>query len=312
MPVLVAADFTPAEWAVWWPLLVEAMPGEQLLRDRDAATATAIDVAIVANPLPGSLAGLPRLELVQSLWAGVDRLLLDGSVPGDVLLARMVDPAMSTAMAQTALWATLGLHRGFFACAAQQQRREWRQQAFRRADELTVAVLGFGQMGRATTGALLGAGYRVVTWRRNGSANDALAPSHAIAASLADALRQAHVTINLLPSTPETRGLFDISTLASMREGASLVNLARGAHVVDADLLEALDRGHLQHAVLDVFAVEPLPPEHPYWKHPRVTVLPHVAAPTDPRSAARIAAANVRALRENRPIAHVVDRHRGY
>jgi glyoxylate/hydroxypyruvate reductase A len=125
-------------------------------------------------------------------------------------------------------------------------------------------------------------------------------------------LAAADIVVNLLPLTPATRGLFNAATLAQMRRGASLVNLARGAHVVDADLLQALDTGHLARAVLDVFHTEPLPPEHAFWAHPRVTVLPHVAAPTDPRSAARIAAANVIALRDGQSLSNVVDRARGY
>jgi glyoxylate/hydroxypyruvate reductase A len=100
--------------------------------------------------------------------------------------------------------------------------------------------------------------------------------------------------------------------LAQMPRGASLLNFARGAHVVEADLLAALDRGHLRRAVLDVFATEPLPPAHPFWSHPAITVLPHIAAPTDPRSAAVIAAANVKALRGGRPLQHGIDRARGY
>jgi glyoxylate/hydroxypyruvate reductase A len=118
--------------------------------------------------------------------------------------------------------------------------------------------------------------------------------------------------INLLPLTPATRGLLDARTFAAMPRGASLVNLARGAHVVEADLLTALDSGHLQRAVLDVFAAEPLPAEHPFWRHPRVTVLPHVAALTDERSAATVVAHNLRALRSGQPLAHRVDRSRGY
>jgi glyoxylate/hydroxypyruvate reductase A len=115
-----------------------------------------------------------------------------------------------------------------------------------------------------------------------------------------------------LPLTPLTRGLFDARRLAWLRPEASLVNLARGAHVVEADLLAALDAGRLRHAVLDVFAAEPLPPSHPFWRHPRVTVLPHAAALTDPRSAAQVAADNLRALAAGRPLAHLVDRARGY
>jgi glyoxylate/hydroxypyruvate reductase A len=125
-------------------------------------------------------------------------------------------------------------------------------------------------------------------------------------------LAQAQIVVNLLPLTPETRGLFNAEALARMPRGASLVNLARGAHVVEADLLAALDGGHLQHAVLDVFDTEPLPAGHAFWSHPSVTVLPHVAAPTDPRSAASVAANNIQALRDGRPLQHLVDRTRGY
>ena len=125
-------------------------------------------------------------------------------------------------------------------------------------------------------------------------------------------LADAHVVVNLLPLTPTTQGLFHAGTFAAMRRGAGFVNLARGAHVVEADLLQALDGGQLGHAVLDVFQSEPLPAEHAFWSHPRVTVLPHVAAQTDARSAAVVVASNVRACREGRPLAHLVDRSRGY
>ena len=299
MTILVAAGFDTAEWAAWWPLLVAALPGERLLRDR--ADVREIDVAIVANPPPGSLAGLPNLRLIQSLWAGVDRLLDDPTVPRDVPLARMVDPAMNEAMAQTALWVVAGLQRDFLVYGRQQRSREWRQLPYRRADEVAVAVLGHGQMGQACARRLVDAGYPVTGWRRGDGT------------SLASVLAGADVVINLLPLTPDTRGLFDRVAFAAMKPGAAFVNLARGAHVVDADLLAALDRGQVGHAVLDVFATEPLPPDHPYWAHrDDVTVLPHVAAPTDPRSAAVIAADNIRALRAAKPLRHLVDRTKGY
>ena len=131
-------------------------------------------------------------------------------------------------------------------------------------------------------------------------------------AALVQVLADADVVVNLLPLTGATRGLFNAQTFACMRRGSALVNLARGAHVVEADLLEALASGQLGHAVLDVFTSEPLPAAHPFWSHPRVTVLPHVAALTDPRSAARIVARNVMALREGRALENLVDRSRGY
>ena len=300
MKVLLCGDMDAAETAQWHDALAAAMPEARWL-DLAAARARPAEVqaAVVANPPPGSLQGLPHLRLIQSLWAGVDRLLADATLPAGVPIARMVDPAMSAAMAETALWAVLSLQRDFFVYARQQRQGVWLQHPQRRADDLRVLVLGQGAMGRATVDRLVPLGYRVMGWRRDGSA-------------LAPLLAQADIVVNLLPLTPETRGLLDAGFFAALPAGAALVNLARGAHVVDADLLAALDGGHLRHAVLDVFHTEPLPAGHPYWTHPRVTVLPHAAAATDPRSAAAVAAANLRAARDGRPVAHLVDRERSY
>jgi glyoxylate/hydroxypyruvate reductase A len=300
LTVLFAGRFEPAERETWWQALQAAAPACRWQREDAPFDAAAIDAAVVANPAPGLLARLPKLRLIQSLWAGVDKLLADATLPAGVPLARMVDPVMSAAMAETALWAVLALHRRFFDYQAQQGARAWRQLPQRRADEVAVCVLGAGAMGAAVATRLAGQGYRVSSWRaRDG-------------ASLAAALRDAAIVINLLPLTPATRGLLDARAFAAMLRGASLVNLARGAHVVDADLLAALDSGQLQHAVLDVFASEPLPAEHPFWRHPKVTVLPHVAALTDERSAAAVVAANLEALARGAAPAHLVDRSRGY
>lgn len=311
MAILIAADFSADEWAAWGPALAAALPGEQLLREADESQRADIDVALVANPPVGALQGLPRLRFIQSLWAGVDKLLLDASVPAGVPLARMVDPMMNTTMAQTALWAVLGLHREFFRYAAQQRVAQWKQHAPVRAGEIEVAVLGLGQMGRTTAQTLLQHGYRVSGWSANPCTLSGINTSSGDAA-LPTLLASAHIVVNLLPLTPATRGLFNAQTFAQMRPGASLVNLARGAHVVDVDLIAALDRGHLQHALLDVFNTEPLPADHPFWRHAQVTVLPHVAAQTDPGSAAPIAADNVRAFRAGRTPSNLVDRTRGY
>ena len=135
---------------------------------------------------------------------------------------------------------------------------------------------------------------------------------HAGEAALSPLLAASDIVINLLPLTPGTSGLLDAHFFAAMPVGAGIANLARGAHVVDADLLAALDRGHLAHAVLDVFRSEPLPAGHAYWSHPQVTVLPHVAAQTDPDSACQVVAANVKALLAGLPLDHLVDGRRGY
>lgn len=311
MSILVAADFTPAEWAEWLPALRAALPGETLLDQREGIAPEAIDIAIVANPPAGALAGLPRLRLVQSLWAGVEKLLADPTVPPHVPLARMVDPAMNEAMAETALWAVLALQRDFFDYAVQQHEARWRQHAQRAAREVPVAVLGLGQMGRAVAQRLVANGYPVTGWSTTPAAIEGVR-SFAGDTELAQAVAGAQVLVNLLPLTPATRGILDARLFAALPRGASVVNLARGAHLVEADLLAALAGGHLRRAVLDVFANEPLPPAHPFWTHPQVGVLPHVAAQTDARSASAVVAANVAALRAGRPLAHLVDRARAY
>ncbi len=312
MSILVAAEFSDAEWAAWWPVLEAALPSETLLREvHGELEADAVEVALVANPPRASLAALPRLRLIQSLWAGVDRLLADDSVPAHIPLARMVDPMMSQAMAQTALWAVLSLHRGFFDYAQQQLRGEWRQLEQRRADEVTVLVLGLGEMGRTTALRLAANGYRVCGWSTRATALPGI-HTWAGPAALDAALAEAHIVVNLLPLTTATRGLFNRQLFARMRPAADLVNLARGGHVVQADLLDALASGLLRRAVLDVFQGEPLEANHPFWSHPQVTVLPHIAANTDPRSAADLVVRNVRALRAGLPLAHLVDRSRGY
>ena len=297
MSLLLLGSWDDAERDHWLAELQKALPGEHWLVE--ARPGTEVEAAIVANPPPGSLQGLVGLRLIQSLWAGVDRLLQDDTLPPAVPLARMVDPAMNEAMVQTALWAVMGLHRGFFELQTQQREHRWQAPQQRRADEWRVLVLGQGELGGRVMQTLAAQGYAASGWSRRSGA-------------VAPLLAEADTVINLLPLTNQTRGFFNAARFAQMKAGASLVNLARGAHVVEADLLQALASGQVRRAVLDVFAVEPLPADHPFWAQPQVTVLPHCAAQTDPRSAAAVVAANLRALRAGQPLRYRVERGQGY
>jgi glyoxylate/hydroxypyruvate reductase len=311
MTILLATRLSADDQALWLGLLQAALPNERFVTTRDAATDHLIDVAVVANPPAAALQNLPNLRFIQSLWAGVESLLNDSTVPADIPLARMVDPAMNTAMAETALWAVLSLHRNYFDCAAQQLQQRWLSVPQPRADEVSVAVLGLGQMGRAVAARLVQNGYRVSAWSLHAATQEGVQAHHG-AAALQQVLSGADVIVNLLPLTVATRGILNARTLAWMRAGSSFVNLARGAHVVDADLLAALNSRHLKRAVLDVFHTEPLPSDHPFWTHPQVTVLPHVAAQTDPRSAVQVVARNLTAMRSGNPMQNLVNRHTGY
>jgi glyoxylate/hydroxypyruvate reductase len=316
MKIYLLGSMDAAALSVWQRHLQAEMPEDQVLTSLAPEQKAEVQVAVVANPEPNALLGLPGLRLIQSLWAGVDRLVADPSLPPGVRVCRMVDPQMNVAMAETGQWAVLALHRGFFRYARQQAQACWQPLAQRRADEVRVLVMGWGEMGRTLGVRLQGMGYRVAAWRA-GSSKSPDSGAHRVTLhegpqALGAALAEADVLINLLPLTPATRGLLNAECFAALPRGAAVVNLARGPHVVEADLLAALNAGHLSHAVLDVFATEPLPAEHPFWRHPAITVLPHAAAQTDPRSAAAVVAANVRALKAGEPLRHGVDVARGY
>jgi glyoxylate/hydroxypyruvate reductase len=268
-----------AERADWWRALTDALPDDDWIDAAADGTQSArwreADIAVVANPLPGRLASCGQLKLIQSLWAGVDKLMADATLPAGVPIARMVDPAMNRAMAETATWAVLSLHRRAFDYAAQQRQTQWRPLPQKRADEVSVLVLGLGQMGRTTALQLAALGYRVSGWSARAHEVPGVATS-AGWALLPAALGAADIVVNLLPLTDATRGLFDRTRLEQMRLAASLVNLARGAHVVEKDLLAALNAGRLAHAVLDVFDTEPLPAGHPLRTLPNTVLTPHI------------------------------------
>lgn len=256
--------------------------------DSAEVDADLIQVLVVGNPPGESLQGFGSLRFIQSTWAGVDRLVEGApSVP----IARMVAPELTELMTEFVLAAVLSLHRLFPAYRRDQSRREWRPRPTVAARQRRVGVLGFGELGRPSARALSEAGFEVMAWARTPRPD----PIRVVAGEdgFHRLLGRSDIVVDLLPLTPQTRGILDQAALARLPAGASLVNVARGAHVVEGDLLEALDSGHLSDAVLDVFDQEPLGPDHPFWSHERVTVLPHVAAPSNPDDLAPRVAANI-------------------
>ena len=309
-PILLATSLSPAEEAAWREVLSRAMPDERVVAAEGCEERASVELAIVANPRPGALRDLPGLRWVQSLWAGLDGLAGDPTLP-DVPVVRLVDPALAGAMAETAAAVVLWLHRDLDVYAAQQGRAVWRQHPPRLARDRRVAVLGLGEMGRASAALLARIGFDVRGWSRSGARLDGV-QVHAGGEGLAAALGGAEILLNLLPLTAETRGILGAASFAHLAPGACVVNLGRGGHLIEADLLDALAAGRLRHAVLDVFGQEPLPAGHPFWRHPGVTVLPHVAACTNPDSAAAIVAAAVAEYRRSGRVPEGFDRRRGY
>ena len=249
-----------------------------------------------------------RLKAVLSLWAGVEGIVGDPTLA--VPLCRMVDAGLTRGMAEWVAAHVLRYHLGIDAHVLGQD-GVWRNGVVPPlAAERTVAVLGLGELGRAVAATLPASG--------STCAAGAAGPASCRGRHLLRRGRPrrgaagAEILVTLLPATPETASLLDARPLALLPEGARLINPGRGTLIDDAALLAALDRGHVAHATLDVFREEPLPPEHPFWAHPRVTVTPHVASETRPETASEAIARNIRRGEDGLPFLHVVDRAAGY
>ena len=292
-------------------ILAAAMPEERIVPFRvlDDAARAAARIAIVANPDPAEVAALPGLVWVQSLWAGVEKLV--GAFDRPLPIVRLVDREMARIMAEAVLAWTLYLQRDMPAYARQQRERVWRAHPYRKPADVTVGLLGLGALGTAAAQRLAEAGFRVVGWSRTPRAEAGLETVHG-PEGLPVMLGRSDVVVCLVPLTPQTRGLLNAERLSALKPGAALINFARGPIVVTDDLIAALDSGHLSHAVLDVFETEPLPPDSALWSHPGVTVLPHISGPTDMDSAAATVAANVRAYRRTGQVPEGIDAGRGY
>jgi glyoxylate/hydroxypyruvate reductase A len=250
-----------------------------------------------------------RCKAVLNLFAGVETLV--GNPTLTQPLCRMVDPAMTQSMAEWVTGHVLRHHLGTDAHVLGQD-GVWRNHLIPPlAPERPVGILGMGELGTAAARMLKGIGFDVQGWARTPREVPGI-PCHAGEAGLAALLTRSQIVVLLLPLTAGTAHLIDARRLALLPRGAVLVNAARGALIDDAALLAALDEGRLAHATLDVFRVEPLPPEHPFWRHPRITVTPHIAAETRPSTAARVIAENIRRCEAGEPLLHLVDRAQGY
>lgn len=302
---------TTSKPAVWVGPLSAALPDDTIHVYPDVDDPGAIECAIVAVPPPGVLTGFPNLRLIQSLWVGVESLLTDTTLPPDVPLARLVDPGMTETMTETVLQHVLNAHRSYEEYREQQAARLWRQVPQVRASARRVGLLGLGELGSAAARARAGLGFDVAGWSRQPKDLAGIG-SFTGPEGFLPFLARTEILVCLLPLTAATRGILDARAFAALPRGATIINLARGGHIDDDDLLAALDAGQVGRAVLDVFNIEPLPTEHPYWRHPRVVVLPHMAAETDPQTAVAQVAENLRRLKAGEPLLNVVDRTAGY
>jgi glyoxylate/hydroxypyruvate reductase len=299
----------PARGAAWARIFAERLPDLPFRIWPDIGRPEEIRFMAAWMP-PADFAQFPNLELLFSVAAGVDQLDLP-TIPPHVPLVRMIEPGLEAGMVEFATMAALALHRGMPLYLARQRDAVWQAERVRLAGETRIGVMGLGVLGRAVLDRLASFGFPLSGWSRSPRDIPGVA-CHAGAAALPDFLAGCDILICLLPLTAETRGILDARLFAALPEGAGIVNLGRGGHLVDADLLAALDTGHLSAAILDVAEPEPLPADHPFWRHARIWLTPHVASTTRAESGADAIIANLeRWMRGETPLG-LIDRARGY
>src|SRR5215469_14191519 len=299
-PVLLFACFG-VEPGSWRRELQRASPELEVREWPEAGDCREIDYVLVWNHPAGFLEQFPNLRAIFSMGAGVDHLLLDPGLPAHVPLVRMADPGLAVFMQEYVLMRVLHYHRDMPAYEQQQRAALWRQLPPRETRERRVGVMGVGHIGGTCARALAGLGFEVRGFALRGRE----VPGVEVFAG-AERLRQflsgIEILICLLPLTAATRGILNAEHFALLTRGAWLIHLARGAHLVEADLMQALDSGQLAGATLDVFATEPLPSEHPFWRDPRITITPHASALTRPETAVARLALNIARERAGEPL----------
>jgi len=228
-----------------------------------------------------------------------------------VPIVRMVEPELTRGMSEFVALHVLRFHRETPALEAQQRDRVWNELLTPTAPDRRVGFLGFGVLAQAAARALGGFGFDLACWSRGPTPAAGIASFHG-KAGLAPFLARSEILVCLLPLTPATAGILDATLFAGLPRGAWLINAGRGGHQVEADIVAALDSGQLSGAALDVFQTEPLPADHPFWSHPKVTISPHIASVTQPPSAAREIVANIRRVEAGEPPLNTVDIASGY
>ncbi len=302
----------PPGWGKYWHEPLAAANVKMFIHGQDAYAPGDIDYALGFRPKPGFLKTLPKLKAIFSLGAGIDGFLIDPEFPRHIPLVRFVDETLSREMAQYVVMHVLIQHRAERTFAAAQREGKWRQAMLGRPTEQTrIGILGIGEIGTVVAERLRDLGFPTSGWSRTKKSVPGV-KGFAGAGELDAFLAQSDILVCVLPLTPQTRHILNAQLFAKLPRGAYVINVARGGHVNEPELIAALDSGHLSGATLDVFETEPLPETSPIWKHPKIIATPHVAAITSPIAAARYVIDGIAAMERGEKPANIVDMERGY
>jgi glyoxylate/hydroxypyruvate reductase A len=293
---------------VWIEALQQQLPDIDLQVYPQIDRPEAVEMALVWQHPPGFLTSLPNLKLISSLGAGVDHILSDPAVGDDLPIVRIVDEKLTWSMTNYVVLGVMNFHRQFVRYQGDQRKKVWDMS--NPEIPVKIGVMGVGALGGDAMDKLHGLGFEVVGFGFT-EKKDFRYPYFA-KTQLNQFLAEINVLVCLLPLTPETEGILNLDLFQACTKGTYLINVARGKHLVEEDLLSALNQGYLSGALLDVFRVEPLPQEHPFWTEERIQLTPHIASVTNPRAAAPQIITNYKRLKASQPLLNLVNLTRGY
>lgn len=292
--------------------LRQALPGASLRVWPETGELSDINYAVVWGPPPEFFDGLTNLKAILSVAAGVDHLLDHPGLPTGVPLVRLLDAGMGEKMAEYVLYGVLQAHRQMHRYKQFQQQRVWSELLpSKPANDVEVGLLGMGTLGQQVANRLALNGYSVSGWSRSEKNIERIKTYHGND-GLDNMLKHTDVLVCLLPLTQQTHGFLNQQLFDRLRPGVFLINVARGGHLVDKDLLLAIENGQLSGALLDVTTPEPLPEQHAFWDHPLITVTPHISAPTQTHESVVQLVSNLKKHQQGLPMSGIVDRTSGY
>ena len=309
MPIVIIRNDDKTK--AWKEALIKADPGLEIFAYDEEHDPELITMAMVWKPPHGSLSRYPNLKAIASFGAGVDFLFQDKSLPPGVPITRVVDPVLAADMSEFVIGVILAKLKNLLIFKSVQSQSKWLPMEYRRISEVTIGVMGIGELGARLADDLVRIGFNVRGWARSEKELKGVS-CYVGDKGLTSFISGTEMLVCLLPLTPKTQGILNKELFLMLPPGAYVINVARGGHLVEEDLLEILDQGHLSGAFLDVFAKEPLPADHPFWEHPKIDMSPHIASVSDVSSVVPQLLENYRRLQKGESLINLVSTIRGY
>ncbi|MFV8280138.1 2-hydroxyacid dehydrogenase [Christiangramia marina] len=309
MSVLIVAPGRDSE--AWVEALKNQHPGMNIYMYPEEHDPEEVEFALTWNHPRGLFKNYPNLKVIASMGAGVDHILSDNSLPENVTITRVVDETLTEDMGDFVLSQVMNHIRNLHGYVKSQYKKQWDRSQYKRPQNTNVGIMGLGVLGNAVADKLHKNFFKVSGWSKT-EKNCENVTSYYGKDQLEEFLNNSEILVCLLPLTEDTENILNEDLFDMLPEGAYVINVARGEHLVEHDLMKMIDNGHLSGASLDVFREEPLPEEHPFWEHDRINITPHIASVTKPESVVPQIAENYDRMKENQDLKNKVELDRGY